>query len=76
MVKLFGNNAYFTFGRFAFYQDCILLFLFIGLPVILIIIVGNMNKCDEERRLEDEEEMKYIEKYKKDKEKRKFKLWR
>ena len=54
----------------------ILLFLFIGLPVILIIIVGNMNKCDEERRLEDEEEMKDIEKYKKDKEKRKFKLWR
>lgn len=54
----------------------ILLILFIGLPVILIIIVGNMNKCDEERRLEDEEEMKYIEKYKKDKEKRKFKLWR
>lgn len=54
----------------------ILLFLFIGLPVILIIIGGNMNKSDEERRLEDEEEMKYIEKYKKDKEKRKFKLWR
>ena len=54
----------------------ILLFLFIGLPVILIIIGGNMNKSDEERRLEDEEEMKYIEKYKKDKEKRKIKLWR
>lgn len=54
----------------------ILLFLFIGLPVILIIIGGNMDKSDEERRLEDEEEMKYIEKYKKDKEKRKFKLWR
>ena len=54
----------------------ILLFLFIGLPVILIIIGGNMNKSDEERRLEDEEEMKYIEKYKKDKEKRKFKVWR
>ena len=42
----------------------------------LLDIIWNMNKCDEERRLEDEEEMKYIEKYKKDKEKRKFKLWR
>ena len=41
----------------------ILLFLFIGLPLILIIIGGN-NKTEEEQRLEDEEQMKYLKEYK------------
>ena len=32
--------------------------------VYLIIVGGNMNKTDEERRTEDEEQMKYLKKYK------------
>ena len=32
--------------------------------VYLILVGGNMNKTDEERRTEDEEQMKYLKKYK------------
>lgn len=39
-----------------------LLFIFIGLPIILIIIGGN-DKTEEEQRLEDEEQMEYLKEY-------------
>ena len=38
------------------------LLLFIGLPIILIIIGGN-DKTEEEQRLEDEEQMEYLRQY-------------
>lgn len=38
------------------------LLLFIGLPIILIIIGGNA-KTEEEQRLEDEEQMEYLRHY-------------
>ncbi len=41
----------------------LIIFAFIGVIGILIIIGGNMNKSDEERRLEDEEQMQYIKEY-------------
>ena len=40
----------------------ILLFLLIGLPLILIII-GGSKKTQEEQKLEDEEQMKYLKEY-------------
>ena len=39
-----------------------LLFLLIGLPLILIII-GVSKKTQEEQKLEDEEQMKYLKEY-------------
>lgn len=39
-----------------------LLFLLIGLPLILIII-GGSKKTQEEQKLEDEEQMKYLKEY-------------
>ena len=39
-----------------------LLFLLIGLPLILIIIIGS-KKTKEEQKLEDEEQMKYLKEY-------------
>ena len=43
----------------------ILLFVMIlfGVFAILIIIGGNMNKSEEEQRLEDEEQMRYLREY-------------
>lgn len=43
----------------------ILLFgmILFGSMAILIIIGGNMNKSEEERRLEDEEQMRYLSEY-------------
>lgn len=38
------------------------LFIFIGLPMILIIIGGN-DKTEEEQRLEDKEQMEYLRQY-------------
>ena len=38
------------------------LILFIGLPIILI-IVGSSKKTEEEQRLEDEEQIKYLNEY-------------
>lgn len=40
------------------------LFLLIGLFTYLIILGGNKNKTDEEQRLEDEEQIKYLRNYK------------
>ncbi len=36
--------------------------IFIGLPILLILI-GGSNKTEEEQRLEDEEQMKYLKEY-------------
>ena len=53
------------------------LIIFIGLPILLILI-GGSNKTEEEQSLEDEEQMKYLKKYhekklnKKNKSRRKF----
>ena len=47
-----------------------LIFLLIGVPIILIIVGGN-SKTDEEQRLEDEEQIKYLKEYEKKKIKRK-----
>lgn len=44
----------------------IFLMLFIGLPIILIIIGGN-DKTEEEQRLEDEEQMEYLRQYRENK---------
>ena len=49
------------------------LFLFIGLPIILIIIGGNDK---EEQRLEDEEQMHYLKEYREKKLNKKNKIWR
>lgn len=38
------------------------IFIFIGLPIILIIIGGN-DKTEEEQRMEDEEQIKYLNEY-------------
>lgn len=45
----------------------ILLFLFIALPLMLVII-GGSNKTEEKQALEDEEQIKYLEEYQKQKE--------
>lgn len=37
----------------------------IALGMYLVIVGGNINKTDEERRLEDEEQMNYLKNYKK-----------
>ena len=47
-----------------------LIFLLIGVPIILI-IVGGSSKTDEEQRLEDEEQIKYLKEYEEKKIKRK-----
>ena len=39
-----------------------LIFLLIGVPIILIIL-GGSKKTDEEQRLEDEEQIKYLNEY-------------
>ena len=39
------------------------LFIFIGLPMILVIIGGN-DKTEEEQKLEDKEQMEYLKNYK------------
>ena len=39
-----------------------LIFLLIGVPIILI-IVGGSSKTDKEQRLEDEEQIKYLNEY-------------
>lgn len=36
----------------------------IALGMYLVIVGGNMNKTDEERKLEDEEQMNYLKNYK------------
>lgn len=41
-----------------------IIFALISLFTYLIIVGGNMNKTDEERRLEDEEQMNYLKEYK------------
>ena len=51
------------------------LFIFIGLPMILIIIGGN-DKTEEEQRLEDEEQMEYLRQYREKKLNKKRKFWR
>ena len=38
------------------------LFIFIGLPMILVIIGGN-DKTEEEQKLEDKEQMEYLRQY-------------
>ena len=38
------------------------LIIFIGLPILLILI-GGSNKTEEEQSLEDEEQMKYLKEY-------------
>lgn len=48
----------------------ILLFLLIGLPLILIIKGGNKYKTEEEQRIEDEEQIKYLNEYKETKKSR------
>lgn len=40
----------------------------IALGIYLIIVGGNMNKTDEEKRLEDEEQVNYLKNYKNNKE--------
>ncbi len=47
-----------------------LIFLLIGVPIILIIL-GGSKKTDEEQRLEDEEQIKYLKEYEEKKIKRK-----
>lgn len=51
------------------------LFIFIGLPMFLIIIGGN-DKTEEEQRLEDEEQMEYLRQYREKKLNKKRKFWR
>lgn len=51
------------------------LFLFIGLPIILIFIGGN-DKTEEEQRLEDEAQMEYLRQYREKKLNKKRKFWR
>lgn len=51
------------------------LLLFIGLPIILIIIGGN-DKTEEEQRLEDEEQMQYLKEYREKRLNKKRKFWR
>lgn len=49
----------------------ILLFLLMGLPMILIIIGGSKDKSDEEIEYEKQEQSKYIERYWKEKNRKK-----
>jgi Na+/H+ antiporter NhaC len=41
----------------------IIFIILFGIIAIFIIIGGNMNKSEEERKLEDEEQIKYIKEY-------------
>ena len=41
-----------------------LLILLIGISTYLVILGGSKNKTEEEQRLEDEEQIKYLENYK------------
>ena len=50
-------------------------FIFIWLPMILIIIGGN-DKTEEEQRLEDKEQMEYLRQYREKKLNKKRKFWR
>ena len=50
-------------------------FIFIGLPMILVIIGGN-DKTEEEQRLEDKEQMEYLRQYREKKLNKKRKFWR
>ena len=52
------------------------LFIFIGLPMILIIIGGNDKTEEEEQRLEDKEQMEYLRQYREKKLNKKRKFWR
>lgn len=51
------------------------LFIFIGLPLILIIIGGN-NKTEDECRIEDEEQMEYLRQYNEKKLNKQKRFWR
>ena len=51
------------------------LLIFIGLPIILIII-GGSDKTEDEQRLEDEEQMQYLREYREKKLNKKNKFWR
>lgn len=44
---------------------CLILYFSISLFVYLVIVGGNLSKSEYERKLEDEEQLKYIEDYKK-----------
>ncbi len=44
---------------------CLILYFSISLFVYLVIVGGNLDKSEYERKLEDEEQLKYIEDYKK-----------
>lgn len=46
----------------------IVLSIVIALGMYLVIVGGNITKTDEERRLEDEEQMNYLKNYKNNKE--------
>ena len=41
----------------------IIFMILFGLIAIFIIIGGNMNKSEEEQRMEDEEQLQYLKKY-------------
>ena len=43
-------------------------YIVIALEMYLVIVGGNINKTDGERRLEDEEQMNYLKNYKNNKE--------
>ena len=51
------------------------LFIFIGLPMILVIIGGN-DKTEKEQKLEDKEQMEYLRQYREKKLNKKRKFWR
>lgn len=42
----------------------LILFIVIGISTYLVILGGSKNKTEEEQRLEDEEQIKYLENYK------------
>ena len=42
----------------------VILFILIGISTYLIILGGSKNKTKEEQRLEDEEQIRYLENYK------------
>ena len=45
---------------------CLILYFSISLFVYLVIVGGSLDKSEYEKKLEDEEQLKYIENYKKD----------
>lgn len=51
------------------------LLLFVGLPMILIIIGGN-DKTEDEQILEDKEQIEYLKQYEEKKSNKKKKIWR